>query len=285
MAENIFLDTDIGDDIDDAFALALCLRHPDIHLVGVTTVRGDTQARAALVRYLAESAGARVEVAAGTRDALDFIVQGKKPRQADVLGDREPQYRLNRSDGVRFMAKVAKNHSDITLVSIGPLTNVARFILEYPDEFKTISRMIIMGGHMIGGREEPEYNFAADPRATRIVVTAQKPKFIVGLDVTMRCVLTREYQERIFSKNTELTNALKEMKRLWEEGLGDKYEPVMHDPLAVISAVENFVDFEKMGLGVDPEGRCIREQKATNCMFARGVKELEFLKRLSEIIG
>jgi len=285
MVKNVLLDTDIGDDIDDAFALALCLRHPDIHLVGVTTVRGDTQARAALVRYLAERAGARVDVVAGTRDALDFIVQSYRPNQADVLGEREPEYRLNRSDGVRFMAETARKHDDLVLVSIGPLTNVARFVLEYPNEFKRVSKMIIMGGHLISDWAGPEYNFSADPRAASIVINAQKPKFVVGLDVTMKCVLGEEYQKKIFLKDTPLTAALREMKSLWYNSLNTKHEPIMHDPLAVMSAVEDFVDFEKVGLGVDDEGRCLRDQRAASCMFAKEVREKEFLKRLVEIIG
>lgn len=285
MVENIFLDTDIGDDIDDAFALALCLRHPDIRLIGLTTVRGDTQARAAIARYLLEAAGARVDVVAGTRDALDFIIQNYRPNQADVLGEKEKDYRLNRSDGIRFMAEAAKKFDNLILVSIGPLTNIARFIIEYPNEFKRVSKMVIMGGHLLTDRTEPEYNFSADPRATRIVINSQKPKFIVGLDVTMKCVLVEEHQNKIFKKNTPLTNALGSMKILWDKSLTTKYDPVMHDPLAVISAVEDFVSFEKVGLVVDDEGRCLRDQKATSCMFAKDVREQEFLKRLVDLIG
>jgi len=285
MVENVLLDTDIGDDIDDAFALALCLRHPDIHLVGVTTVRGDTQARAALVRYLAERAGVQVDVVAGTRDALDFIVNSYRPNQADVLGEKEHEYRLNRSDGVRFMAETARKYDELVLISIGPLTNVARFILEYPNEFKRVSKMIIMGGHLMTDRTGPEYNFSADPRATKIVISYQKPKFIVGLDVTMKCVLSEDYQNKIFIKNTSLTNALSSMKMLWDKSLTTKYDPVMHDPLAVMSAIEDFVSFEKVGLTVDDDGRCLREQRAMSCMFAKEVKEQGFLKRLVDLIG
>jgi len=70
----LLLDTDIGDDIDDAWALAACASHPGIEPVGVTTVHGDTQARMALAKLLLERAGKEVQVAAGTRDPLDRIV-------------------------------------------------------------------------------------------------------------------------------------------------------------------------------------------------------------------
>ncbi|HIC94536.1 MAG TPA: hypothetical protein EYP09_09860, partial [Anaerolineae bacterium] len=82
----LLLDTDIGDDIDDAWALAACISHPRIELVGVTTVHGDTEVRAALARLLLKRAHVEVEVAAGTRDALDRVVPLQRPCYADALG-------------------------------------------------------------------------------------------------------------------------------------------------------------------------------------------------------
>jgi len=96
MRMKLFLDTDIGDDIDDAWALAACISHPDIELVGVTTVYGDTEVRAALARLLLERAHVEVEVVAGTRDTLDRIISLQWPCYADVLDPEESSLRNGR---------------------------------------------------------------------------------------------------------------------------------------------------------------------------------------------
>src|SRR5579859_6623000 len=115
----ILLDTDIGTDIDDAFAVALILRSPELDLLGVTTVSGDTQARARLAAKMLWEAGRRaVPVAAG---------EPGKPLPIDqcrwAAGFASPQ--LLRQTAVDFLKKqFDKRPGEITLVAIGPLTNI-----------------------------------------------------------------------------------------------------------------------------------------------------------------
>jgi len=280
----VLLDTDIGDDIDDAWALALCLCHPEIELVGVTTVWGDTETRAALARMLVERSGRRVEVVAGTRDGLDKHVPLGRPTYAEALGPSEGRLKGGRTDAVRFMAEEARRNPGLVLLTVGPLTNAARFALEFPKEFGLLSRHVMMCGHLIPGREEPEYNAGCDPRATQIVFSTKVPKFVVGLDVTLKCQLSDADLERLKARGTPLATTLYEMTRLWQRKT--KGTPTMHDPLAAISVVEEgIVEFSPLRVRVDEAGRLKKGGGRPNVNFATSVKPDLLRRRLVEVIG
>lgn len=274
----LLLDTDIGDDIDDAWALAACISHPRIELVGVTTVHGDTEVRAALARLLLKRARVEVEIVAGTRDTLDRIVPLQRPCYADVLGPDEARLKRGRTDAIPFMAEMARAHEGLVLCAIGPLTNVARFALEFPEEFSGLSRLVLMCSHLLPGMEKPEYNAGADPRATRIDLATDVSKYLVGLDVTLRCGLTEEDIEALQAKGTPLSETLCRMTRLWEQETGGR--PIMHDPLAVLSTVEDgLVHFEPMRIEADEMGRMRRLEGEPNAQVAVGC-DPEWLRRV-----
>ena len=280
----LLLDTDIGDDIDDAWALAASISHPGIELVGVTTVHGDTQTRAALARLLLGKAHVEVEVVAGMRDTLDRIVPLQRPCYADVLGPEEASLSKGRTDAIVFMAEMVRKHKGLVLCAIGPLTNVARFALEFPKEFSNVSRLVLMCGHLLPSRDEPEYNAGADPRATQIVLTTEVSKFLVGLDVTTKCALTEGNIEALRAKSTPLSETLYRMTRLWEEKTSGS--PVMHDPLTVLSAAEDgLVHFEPMRIEADETGRMRRLEGEPNAHAAIYCDPNRLRARLLEIIG
>jgi purine nucleosidase len=266
MPEAILLDTDIGDDIDDAWALAVCVRHPALRLVGVSTVLRDTELRAAQARKLLELAGTEgMPVAAGSRDPLDSISRIGRNNQADLLSaEDEARLRRGRTDGVRFIAEIARAHPGLTLLPIGPLTNVARFIQEFPDEFASIGRIVLMGGHMIPGHEKPEYNVSVDPRATRIVFGCSKPITMIGLDVTLQCRMTEEDLAAVRETGTPLSRAIMQMTSLWQdEGRQPDTDtpprmPIAHDPLAALVAADpSFVTLERRSVVPDDHGCCL----------------------------
>jgi len=280
MPSEILLDTDIGDDIDDAWALAVCLRHPNLRLVGVSTVLRDTELRAAQARHLLERAGRNeVPVAAGTRDPLDSIQPITRNNQADVLtAEEEARLRKGRTDGVRFIAEMAERHPGLTLLPVGPLTNIARLILEFPQSFARVGRIVLMGGHMIAGRDEPEYNVTVDPRATRIVFGCGKPITMIGLDVTLQCPLLPEDLSAIRSRETPLGRSLLTMTDLWQHHgrpPGDTSPlrtPIVHDPLAALVAADpSFVTLEARRVLPDDRGRCLRADGPPNIDVAVAV--------------
>lgn len=292
--KKIILDTDIGDDIDDAWALTTCIRHPLLDLVGVTTVLSDTELRAAQARYILEVAGvAGVEVAAGSRDMLDRIVQIRRNNQADVLSpENEKRLRQGRTDAIRFLAEKTRELDNLALIPIGPITNIARFIMEFPEDFQRIAGLVIMGGHVMPGRNDAEYNAGADPRATRVVFSCGKPIIMIGLDVTLKCRMTQDDLNAIRGKDTPLGNIIIKMTELWQaagrRGSPDAPPPmpIVHDPLAVLAAADpSIVELEPMHIEIDERGRCIKTEGEPNVDVAVDVDPVPVRKKLVELIG
>jgi len=285
-------DTDIGDDIDDAWALSVCIRHPQIDLVGVTTVHRDTELRAAQARLLLELAGrSEVPVAAGARDGLDRPFELVRNNQADVLSaEDEARLRKGRVDGVRFLAERIEANPGCTLLPVGPFTNIGRLIVEFPEAFAKVGRIVLMGGHVTPDREWAEYNASVDPRATSLMFRSGKPILMVGLDVTLRCVMTHEELDEIEAKDTPLSRAIMTMTRLWQQHVsppgGPVRTPCIHDPLAALVSVEPaFVHLEKMHIDIDEEGRCLPGAGEPNAEVAVDVDPEAVRRRIVELIG
>ncbi len=146
----VILDTDIGDDIDDAFALALVLRSPELRLLGITTAFGDTELRARLVdRYLASVGRADIPVAAGvaTPHSGD-LTQGAYARQSKQI--------KKHADGVKFLLDQIRAHpGQITLIAIGPEFNIQAAIERDPATFRKLKRVVLMGGSIYRGYDGP----------------------------------------------------------------------------------------------------------------------------------
>jgi purine nucleosidase len=224
----IVLDTDIGTDIDDAFALALVLKSPEVDLRAVTTVSGDTQARARLAAKMLWVAGRRnIPVAAGVPGAKLDIAQ---TRWAD--GFTSPS--LLMISAVELMKReIDQAHGAIVIVAIGPLTNVASLLREYPGEKRKIRRIVLMGGSIArgyypGSGATAEYNIAADAKASQVVFTAGVPITMAPLDVTARLQLDEAHRQKIFSRGTPIADALHAVYLLWGQPT-----PTLHDPMAV----------------------------------------------------
>ncbi|HUZ46456.1 MAG TPA: nucleoside hydrolase [Terriglobia bacterium] len=229
----ILLDTDIGTDIDDAFALALVVKSPELDLLGVTTVSGDTQARARLAAKLLWEAGDRsVPVAAGVPGRP---LPMEQTRWAD--GFRSPQ--LRSMDAVTFLDQVLRRRAEkTTLVAIGPLTNVAALLTKDPRIGRKIKQIVLMGGsiaHGYGDDPNPvaEYNIASDPAAAQKVFSSGVSILMVPLDVTAMLQLHRPGRHRVFTQLTSLTNSLAILYELWNQST-----PTLFDPMAVAMALD-----------------------------------------------
>lgn len=293
MAIPVHLDTDVGDDIDDAWCLAACVGHPEIELIGVTTVLGDTELRAAQGRYLLELAGVKgVEVVAGTRDTLDRIVPITRNNQADILSrEDEERLRKGRTDAIRFLVEQVQNHPEMVLLHVGPVTNIGRFVLEFPEEFAKVKRIVAMVGHVMPERGGPEYNAAVDPRATAAVFAAGRPLIMIGLDVTLKCQLTQGDLDAIRAKNTPLGNAIIRMTELWQAAHRRSPDqpppmPIVHDPLAALVVAEpDLVELKPMHIEIDGHGRCIPTDGEPNVQVAVEVDAVRVRRRLVEVVG
>ena len=288
----VLLDTDLGDDIDDAWALSVCLNHPGLELLGVSTVWQDTQLRAAQARYLLELAGRRdVEVAAGSRDALDRINHLPRNCQADVLdAATESRLRAGRDDAVSFLAEQVERRPGAVLLTIGPLTNAARLRCEFPESFAKLSRVVVMGGHIMPDRPEPEYNVMCDPRASQIVYECGKPLAMIGLDVTLRCVMTAEDLAAIGAKSTPLGQAILRMTELWQRAVTPAgqtpHMPCVHDPLAALAVAEpDILEWQTLDVYIDHLGRCVVAEGPADTQVAVGVDPERVRRRVVELVG
>ncbi|MEV0838285.1 nucleoside hydrolase [Actinocatenispora sera] len=203
MTHRVVLDTDIGSDVDDALALAVLLGSPEVDLVGVTTVYGDTALRARLAARLARLAGREVVAVAGQREPLsgrDVWWAGHEGGSFDDLGD-EP---ISAGDGVDFLVDTVRSApGEIDLVAIGPLTNVAAAVRADPRFAGTLRHLYVMGGrfgHAPDGGPGPrtaEHNFRSDATAAHLVHAAGIRSTTTGLDVTTTVRLGRAAVDRI----------------------------------------------------------------------------------------
>ncbi len=278
----ILLDTDIGTDIDDAFALALVVKSPEFDLLGVTTVSGDTHARARLAAKLLWEAGDRsVPVAAGEPSRP---LPMEQTRWAD--GFRSPQ--LRSINAATFLDQVLRRRVEkTTLIAIGPLTNIAALLTKDPHIKEKIKQIVLMGGsiaHGYGDDLNPvaEYNIASDPTAAQKVFSSGVPILMAPLDVTAMLQLHRPDRHRVFTQLTPLTNSLTILYELWNQST-----PTLFDPMAVAMVLDpSLCETEPLAVEVDANGFTrAAEGKPPNAQVALHTKPSSFfdfyLKRVA----
>src|SRR3984957_6798397 len=175
--EKIIIDTDIGTDIDDAFAVALALRSPEFDILGIATASGDTEARAKILdRMLGEVGRQEIPVAAGIQTPLPA---GETVNQK-AYGEKGHFSRPIHAKAIDFILdQIRRYPGEITLVAIGPLSNVGGLIDKSPETFRKLNRVVMMGGWIQplkpdygnGAAYEPtpEYNILGDIGAAQKV--------------------------------------------------------------------------------------------------------------------
>ncbi|MDQ2799834.1 MAG: nucleoside hydrolase [Armatimonadota bacterium] len=244
------LDTDIADDIDDAYALALLATTPGVKLLGVTTTFGETGKRAQVAAKLLAVLGQRdVPVYSGRTGASSI------GRQYDWAHSfRSPA--LRSEDAVIFLKTQIDNApGQITLIGIGPLMNLGDLLTRYPEVKPKIRRIVLMGGAVYTGYNGqapavPEWNISRDPAAARVVFTSGIPLVMAGLEVTAMLQLDAERQKQLFADGTAGTDALAALTNLW----GGK-TPTLFDVAAVAYALgHGFCDQERDHVVVDDNG-------------------------------
>ncbi len=228
----IIFDTDIGDDIDDALALALALQSPELDVRAVTTVSDDTEGRSRLAWKELGLYG-RHDIPVGTgapEPLLDPKHTGRAP-QFTVLTDADtlPPAAHRRASEL-IIETLLESPRKITLVPVGPLTNIALALKGEPRIKDKIERIVLMGGAF--NRLTAEYNIQRDRIAAEIVFTSGVPVTAVGLDVTLQCKLAAADLERLRKADNPASKFLVRLIELWQNGHSDQY-PILHDPLAV----------------------------------------------------
>ena len=245
----ILLDTDPG--IDDALALFLALASPDAQLEGITTVSGnvhvDLTTRNALA--LLEAAGRTdIPVARGCDRPLV-----REPVIADYVHGRnglgevslpEPRQQQLAMHAVDFLIeKILAAPGEMTLVPIGPLTNIALAVRREPRIAQLVREVVIMGGALrVPGNVTPvsEFNIYADPHAAHVVLHAGWPLRLVPLDATKQAQFQREQVRALASGGHPVTRLIEQMVTYYLDVFGGPRgltSFTMHDPLCLAAAI------------------------------------------------
>jgi inosine-uridine nucleoside N-ribohydrolase len=235
-AEPVIFDTDIGTDVDDAYALAALIRRPELELLGVSTVSSDAVARARLAAKLLSVAGGKwagIPVYAGISTATQYM---KQVEWAD--GFTSPS--LHDEGGIEFMRRqINARPGEITLIAVGELTNIAALLESEPGIGKKIRAISLMGGavhrgYAPGSKPEPEWNIKSNAAAARTVFTSGVPLLVAPLDSTADLKLTPEMRVQLFSHGVPLNDALAALDQVWRHTNHWKgNDPTLFDVLAV----------------------------------------------------
>ncbi|MBK5298310.1 MAG: nucleoside hydrolase [Vicinamibacteria bacterium] len=251
----VLLDTDIGTDIDDAWALGLLMVSPQVDLVGVTISDGNTAARAKVAAKLLHAGGrGEVPVASGRAtpppDSVDYQFTWAEDFTA---------VRPIAQSAADFIVETLRRHpGEITLLAVGPLQNIADALRKEPNLGTLAKRVVLMSGSIGGNVWSPtpvaEWNVVRATTDAQLVYSTA-PLTIVPLDSTTYVKLRADERARLETHPAAVTRALEALYRLW---IGDPTQQMtLHDQMAVAEALQPGAFFGRctsMPIRVDDKG-------------------------------
>lgn len=257
--ERLIVDTDIGTYYDDAFAVLLAANSPEVQLEGVTTCYGDTRLRAEIACKILEFIGRpEVPVYAGIGDPLGeaeslmFGFEGE-----GIFDDGRPQKQPEQESAVDFIVRlVRENPGEITICTLGTVTNVAAALRQDPTFAQNLKHLIIMGGVVVPVVDEKgitrspieEYNLNNDPVAAKIVLGSQLNMTLVPIDVTLRVPMSQAQIDAMSAGTSKSAQMVARILKPWPEqerliylsvGIPTEFTGIwLHDPLTIAVAFD-----------------------------------------------
>ena len=282
----VILDTDIGVDVDDIWALVMMLKCPELDVKLIVTDTGDTTYAAKIVARLLE-VGNRTDIPIGVGIPLQNTPQ---PHASWIEGyDLEQFPGTILEDGVGAIIDTIMDSSDpVSLISIGPVPNIAAALQSEPAITKK-SRFIgmhgsIYRGYMGAAQPAAEYNVAQFPKAARKVFTTPWDITITPLDTCGLIMLKDDKFRKVRDCSDELTQSVIENHRLWAQGFGGKLykgldpeiqSTVLFDTVAVYLAfAEDLLDLETLNISIDEKGHTVIDESGQSIRCATGWKNL-----------
>jgi purine nucleosidase len=228
----ILFDTDIGSDIDDAVCLAYLLAHPDCDLLGITTVTGEPVRRAKMASAMCRVSGKDIPIYPGTSEPLVIEQMQKTASQADALGNWEHATTFPNGQALTFLRDtICANPGEITLLAVGPFTNIGLLFALDPELPALLDRLVLMGGVFLSGdpgQKGREWNARCDPHATALVYQhSVRIHRSIGLDVTRHVKLPADEVRQRFQ--APLLRPVLDFAEVWFQ---DRDQITFHDPLA-----------------------------------------------------
>lgn len=262
----VIIDTDPG--TDDAFALLLAMRSPELKIEAITAVSGNVPLELTLPNALrmVEIAGRTdIPVAAGAKVPLvrRLVTAEYAHGNNGLAGTVFPEPKIKPVDepAADLIRRVVRSHpGEVTLITIGPLTNVGAALLEDEELAKLIKGVVMMGGSLSGGNITPsaEFNVYVDPEAARVVFQSGIPITMVGLDVTRKTALTWDYVRVLESSSDPVAQGAAKIARNtmeMDEKAGFATGQKMHDSLAVAAFLDpSLLQFERFYVDIETSG-------------------------------
>ena len=290
-ARPVLIDTDPG--VDDALAILLAWGSPEISVRTLTTVAGNVPLAAATANAgrlvaLCQPTPAPL-IAAGAATPLGRpLVTAAHYHGEDGLGDvdgwPDATVEVASPGAATVMVQAARALGpDLTMIALGPLTNVALALETDAAALRQVGRLVIMGGAVeVAGNVTPtaEFNMHVDPEAAARVFAANLPIDLVPLDATHQVVLPRAHlAEALASAPAVLAQRVMAFTARSFEADAGRGRPgmILHDPLAVGVVIGEFVEWESLRLSVEADGRTRRISGPANCRVATRVHAEEFL--------
>ncbi|KAI3927174.1 hypothetical protein MKW92_049037 [Papaver armeniacum] len=250
--KKIIIDTDPG--IDDAMAIFVALNSPEVEVIGLTTIFGNVYTTLATrnALHLLEFAGRTdIPVVEGSRTTY---TKGTKLRVADFvhgtdgLGNQNfppPLGKAIEQSAVNYLVEQANQYpGEVTVVALGPLTNIALAVEQDPEFAKKIGQIVLLGGaFFVNGNVNPasEANIFGDPDAADIVFTSGADVVAIGLNVTHQVIMSDDDRDKLVQSNGKFAQYISKILDIYYSYHHDSYNTkgvYLHDPATIIAAVD-----------------------------------------------
>jgi purine nucleosidase len=251
----VIFDTDIGTDVDDILALAVLANSPELKLIGVTTVYGDTPLRAKITKVTCDLLGrADIAVLVGEKETLTRRQVAWAGHEGYGVPNLDKTEIPAGPGAVDYLLENANRFAgELEILATGPLTNIASAIKKDAGSLSKIKHLYLMGGAF--WLDRPEHNIKCDPEAAKIVCESGIPITAIGLDLTLRVLLEADDVGQIAQVGNGVGALLEDqILRWWELRNITANHP--HDPLAALAMVRpDLFVFENWDVAITTEGR------------------------------
>lgn len=288
--EKIVIDTDIGDDIDDAFAVALALSSPEFEVLGFSASFGDTPTRAKMLdRMLGELGRGDIPVVMGP----EVDINRNAFTQRRYAEGATPFRRASHAASVDFVLEQARKFPhQVTLVAVGPLPNVGAMIAKDPAAFRLLKKVVIMGGSIRTMNDpygvaapiapHPEWNIKNDIAGAKALFGAGVALQVLPLDSTANLKMHEVARTALFQHGSMMTNILAGLYYEWRAATKNP-TPILFDPMTLASMLQpSLCPLTPMHLTVDDAGNTKETPGAPNaqvCLHSDADAFLQFLVR------
>jgi len=282
--KKIIIDTDIGVDIDDTIALAMaCFSNTDIR--AVTTVSGDVVKKARIARRVADMCGGDFPIVPGISKPLNGIVMRSTGLEDKMLPEC-PDVKFDGYAPDVISSIVRENRNGISLICLGPLTNIAAALESDPELKGYVKEIYFMGGTSV--RKKPSYNIRSDIAAADIVFKSGIPLTLVSTEASKKAYWTPDEQEEMQEWNRPLTDFIYRQGKNYLE-FSKKENMYLYDPLTLTTAItEEFVNLDNVSVEleyVEPAGKTyLKKDESSNIRFVYDVDAVAFKEYVRDVL-